>query len=391
VVTSTKIFLSVFLTFVFSLLSAQVKVRLFTEFNPDYAIFTVISGQYKITNYAGGSIITETGEPIIIGRFGLKIFVKVRNGNSITGDSLVIAGQTGNDNFSIRVSEAGSGKQNYSGDLHCFSDMETLILINNCEIENYIAGVVKAEGGSGKSEEYFKTQAIIARTYTYKYYYKHALDRYNLCDDTHCQAFNGLIDDTLIINAVRHTRGLVITTPDSLLIISAFHSNCGGETSPSEYAWVTGQTYLKRVVDPYCLNSRNALWSRKISLNDWIDFMRKNGYIGTMDDPAVFNFLQPVRVPDYVAGNFSMPLRTIRSGLNLRSSFFSVRSEGDSLTVSGRGYGHGVGLCQEGAIAMAVNGFNYERIINFYYSGIKIIRIEDVRKSEDDKLSFSNH
>jgi stage II sporulation protein D len=393
-----KLLVTILLSLVFhaepaeaSLLSSQVRIRLFTEFNPDYAIFTVNSGQYLISNGTGRSITTGEGEQVIIARYNEKILVKERNGVSFTGDSVDLKGLTGDDYFSLRIYETGSLNRNYSGDLKCFSDMETLLLINTCDIEKYVAGVVKAEGGSGKNEEYFRTQAVIARTYTYKYFNKHINDRYNLCDDTHCQAFNGLIGDGLIINAVLHTNGLVITTPDSVLIISAFHSNCGGETSPSEYAWVTGQTYLTRVIDPYCQNSRNALWEKKLSLKEWTDFLEKNGYTGIQSDPSVFNFNQTSRVPDYVAGSFSIPLRTIRTGLDLRSSFFSVSVEGDSLLLRGRGYGHGVGLCQEGAMVMAVKGFTYEEIINFYYSGVKIIKIEDIKKNEDDKLTVANH
>ena len=309
----------------------------------------------------------------------------------LSGDSIELKGLTGEDYFSLRVNKEGSLKRNYTGDLKCFSDMETLLLINTSDIEKYIEGVVNAEAGKGKNEEYFKTQAVIARTYTYKYFNKHIIDRYNLCDDTHCQAFNGLTEDSIIINAVRHTDGLVITTPDSILIISAFHSNCGGETSPSEYAWVTAQPYLVRVADPYCLKSRNALWERKISLSAWTDFLKKNGFSGNINNPSVFNFNQNSRVPDYVAGSFTMPLRTIRTGLDLRSSYFSVFVEGDSLLLKGRGYGHGVGLCQEGAMQMAISGFTFEEIINFYYSGVKIIRIEDVKKNEDDRISLVIH
>jgi stage II sporulation protein D len=386
-----KLLLTILLSFVFCLLSSQVKVRLFTDINPDYAILTVSSGQYLISNFSGRSISTKIGEPIAIARYNEKIFIKVRNGGSLTGDSVEIKGVTGEDHFSLRINEAGSVKRNFSGDLKCFSDMETLLLINTCEIEEYIAGVVKAEGGSGKNEEYFRTQAIIARTYTYKYFDKHYIDRYNLCDDTHCQAFNGLTADSLIINAVLHTRGQVITTPDSLLIISAFHSNCGGETSPSEYAWVMNQSYLTRVADPYCQASRNALWERRISMKEWTDFLRKNGYSGILSDPSVFNFNQTSRVPDYVSGTFTIPLRTMRTALNLRSTFFSVFAEGDSFLIKGRGYGHGVGLCQEGAMEMAVKGFTFKEIINFYYSGVKIIGIEDVKKNEDDKITMTNH
>jgi stage II sporulation protein D len=358
-------------------LSSQVSIRLFTEFSPDYAIFTVNSGKYSISNGAGSTIIAGTEAPLVIARHNSKLYVKLRNREAFIGDSVEINGLTGSDSFSLRINEAGTSERYFSGDLKCYSDMETLLLVNTCDIEQYLAGVVKAEGGNGKNEEYFRTQAVIARTYTYKYFNKHTIDRYNLCDDTHCQAYNGLISDSLIINAVQHTSGLVITTSDSLLINSAFHSNCGGETSPSEYAWVTGQSYLTKVKDPYCRNSRNALWNRKISLNDWTEIMIKNGYTGILSDPSVFSFNQPTRVPDYVAGSFSMPLRTIRSAITLRSSFFSVSVDGDSLLLKGRGYGHGVGLCQEGAMMMAMKGFNYQQIIDFYYFGVLIMDIKN--------------
>jgi stage II sporulation protein D len=131
------------------------------------------------------------------------------------------------------------------------------------------------------------------------------------------------------------------------------------------------------VIDPYCQNSRNALWEKKISLNDWMDFLKKNGYSGSFADSTVLNFNQTSRVPDYRAGSFSMPLRTLRTGLNLRSSFFSVYSVGDSVLLKGRGYGHGVGLCQEGAIAMSLKGFTYHQIINFYFSGVLIMDIKN--------------
>jgi stage II sporulation protein D len=357
--------------------SSQVRVRLFTEFTPDYAIFTVNAGQYNLSNDSGKSLTARNGEMLIIARYNEKVFVKKRNGESFIGDSIEFKGTTGENYFSLQVNQPGSLKRNYTGDLKCFSDMGTLFLINTLDIEKYIAGVVMAEGGGRKNEEYFKTQAIIARTYTYKYFNKHILDRYNLCDDTHCQAYNGLTGDSLIINAVRHTNGLVITTSDSILIISAFHSNCGGETSPSEYAWVTGQSYLRRVSDPYCQYSRSALWEKRLSVKEWIDYLKKNGYNNILTDPSVFNFVQDTRVSDYVSGSFTMPLRSIRNDLDLRSTYFSVSVAGDSLTIKGRGYGHGVGLCQEGAMVMATKGFTYKQIIGFYYSGVLIMDIKN--------------
>ena len=184
---------------------------------------------------------------------------------------------TGKDSFSLRINTRTPVRQNYSGDLQCKPDLGTLLLINTCDIEAYVAGVVKAEGGLGKNPEYIRTQAIIARTYMYRYFDKHIADGYNMCDNTHCQAFNGMTSDSTINSAVLSTEGLVILGSDSTLIISAFHSNCGGETSPSENVWLTGQPYLKKVRDTHCLSSRNARWQKSFSISDWIGYLKNSG------------------------------------------------------------------------------------------------------------------
>lgn len=365
--------------------SSGVRIRLLTEIRPEYLLFTVKSGKYQMEDGSGAIILLSPGENIIISRYDGKIAVKAKGTDGFIADSLLFKGLTGDDYFSLRINKPVPVRKNYSGDLQCFPDLDALLLINSCDIEKYVAGVVKAEGGNGKNEEYFRTQAVIARTYTFRYFRKHITDRFNLCDCSHCQAFNGITEDSIINDAVLHTRDMVITTPDSSLIISAFHSNCGGETSPSEYAWITGQPYLKKVIDPYCLSSRNARWVKMISLSDWTGLLKKNGYQTVPDDSTDFSFNQPSRVQDYITDTFRLPFRIIRTGMGLRSSFFSVTSAGDSLRLEGRGYGHGVGLCQEGSMAMSMKGFTFEEIINFYYPGVIIIGIRYAKKTEDEK------
>jgi stage II sporulation protein D len=305
------------------------------------------------------------------------VAVKKRNTRGYVCDSLIFSGKTGHDSFSLRTYGESNTKQCYSGDLQCFPDLGTLLFIDNSDVEKYISGVVMAEGGTGKSLEYFKTQAIIARTYMYKYFNKHIADKYNVCDNTDCQAFNGLSTDSLLNKAAMETRGLVILNKDSTLIVCTFHSNCGVETSSSDDVWLAGQSYLKSVVDPYCLFSKNATWQKSFGVNEWTNYFRKLGYKEKVEDPSVFNFVQESRLVDYKTGSFKIPLRTIRSDLNLRSTFFSVRAIGDSIVLKGRGYGHGVGLCQEGAMMMAYKGHSYREIINFYYTGVIISDVKN--------------
>jgi len=356
-------------------LSAQVRIRIFANQSPESALFSIVSGRYELDSYNGTHFILEEGNLLVLSKMKEKMVVKVMGSEGIICDSVILTGLTGDDIFSLRLNGRNPVRQFYSGDLQCLPDMGTILFINLCEIESYIAGVVKSEGGPGKNPEYFKTQAIIARTYMYKYYNKHLADRFNLCDNTHCQAFNGIASDTLIEKAARETKGLVILGSDSALIISAFHSNCGGETLPSEDVWLTSQPYLRKVTDPYCLASRNAIWQKKMSLNEWKDYLKNNGYLENEGNWSLLNFSQYNRKKNYVIGSLSIPLSKIREDFKLRSSFFSVTIEDDSVLLKGRGYGHGVGLCQEGAMVMATKGYNYKQIIEFYYTGVHIADI----------------
>ena len=380
-----KILLIHLFTFLFTVVSAQVKIRLFSSQAAESVVFSVTKGEYEINTSISAPFIVSRGEPVSITKYNGMMAVKSRNNSGVVCDSVIITGKKGDDIFSLRISGNDPVRQYYSGDLSCYADMGSMVLINICDIERYIAGVVRAEGGSGKHEEYFKTQAVIARTYMYRYFDKHLSDRYNVCDNTHCQAFNGLSTDSLINAAALETHGLVILAPDSTLIISAFHSNCGGETSFSEDVWLTSQPYLKRVNDPYCLSSRNAQWEQRISINDWVEILRKSGYNGQTDDPDAFSFEQKSRLIEYKTGTFTMPLKTIRAEMDLLSAFFTVVADGDSLLIKGKGYGHGVGLCQEGAMEMATRGFNYQKIIDFYYSGVYISNIKNAAILLTDK------
>lgn len=361
--------------------SGQVRIRLFSGSDPGLALYTVVGGNYELNGFNGEPQEITTGEIVIISGFNDRLFIKTRNKKGFVSDSVFLSGKTGNDSFSLRVN---GNCQYYSGDLQCFHDLGALLIVNICDIESYIAGVVRAEGGSGKNIEYFKTQAVIARTYMYKYFEKHITDRFNLCDNIHCQAFSGVTNDTLITRSALETKGQVILGPDSTLIISAFHSNCGGETSPPEDVWLTAQPYLKKITDPFCTGSRNAKWQMNMSLEEWTGYLKKMGYTGDTASSSLLNFSQKSRLNDYKAGGFSIPLRQIRTDLKLRSTFFSLSVTGDSVVFNGRGYGHGVGLCQEGAMMMALKGFDYKQIINFYYTGVIISDIGDaVVKTED--------
>jgi stage II sporulation protein D len=355
----------------------QVRIRILSNRTTGSILFTVTEGRYELITFNGDPEYLEKGAMLLISKSGERIAVKALNISGYLCDSLMLKCNGEDGKFALRLNGEDPVRQYYKGDLQCLPDLGTLMLINICDTETYIAGVVRAEGGERKNSGFYKTQAVIARTYLYRHFDKHIADRFNLCDNTHCQAFNGFTSDTLIMSAARETAGIVILDEAGSLINSSFHSNCGGETAASEDVWITGEPYLKRTRDPYCLASRNAIWQKSILKGEWLNYLKRSGYEENGETPGVLNFSQQYRLKDLTYGSFSIPLRQVREELQLRSSFFSVSEKGDSVILAGRGYGHGVGLCQEGAMEMASRGLDYKEIIGFYYKGVKIDDIKN--------------
>lgn len=372
-------------TFLFILLltgfpvKGQVNIRIYADLKPSSVIFTVTSGEYTFDAFDGEPLLLKKNDKVLLSLYNNRLAVKSLQHPAFAADSVMFSASPGDCSFSVIMNGSNTAKQSYNGNLKCKPDLGTIVIINNCEESEYLAGVVLTEGGSGKNIEFFKTQAVIARTYMYKYLDKHAHDGYNLCDNTHCQAFRGITRDTLIKKAVFDTKDLVIVDKDSILIISAFHSNCGGETASPEDVWLTNVPYLRSVTDPYCLSSRNAKWERKLSRAEWSSALKK---LTDSDTIPVSSFIQNSRAEMYRTGSFSIPLSEIRNALELRSTYFSVTPLDENIILNGRGYGHGVGLCQEGAMSMASKGFSSLEIINFYYHEVSVLDISFTRKAD---------
>jgi stage II sporulation protein D len=377
-------FIQILIILLSGISSGQVRIRLFAGQPAVSGVLTVAEGKYELDIFDGKPVPLTVGDPVILAIYDNKIAVKIRNSLSFMCDSLIVNGLTEDSRFSFRVDGSRHDRQIYSGDLRCHPDLGILVFINICDFEQYIAGVVRTEGGTGRNIEYLKSQAVLARTFMYRHFNRHSLDNYNLCDETHCQAFHGITTDTLIIRAAFETKGLVALDRDSVLIISAFHSNCGGETSTSESVWLSGHSSVRKVIDPYCVNSPNARWRKTIPLREWEAYLKKSGFIPGANTPPSYNFSQLTRQGDYRVGSFSLPFSRIRNDFNLKSAFFSVQQEGNSVILKGRGYGHGVGLCQEGAMVMADRGFKFRDIIRFYYPDIIITDFKYAKVVKND-------
>ena len=280
----------------------------------------------------------------------------------------------------IKGTKPSKASKIYPNNLTVFAAKNCLNLLGDVELENYVAGEVEIEAGPRQTAEYYKVQAIICRTYALSNLRRHEAEKYNLCDNVHCQAYLGDNKlNPLIDAAALQTQNLVLVDKQAELITTAFHSNCGGQTCNSEDVWGMKKSYLRSVKDTFCLKQRNAQWTKVVAKSDWNQYMQQ--YCKPCaGDSAQFccDFIQDERKVYLTLDSVRIPLKNVRTDLKLKSSFFSIQLDNDSLLFLGKGYGHGVGLCQEGAIQMAKLGMKYTDILHFYYKGVDIINLKQL-------------
>ena len=290
-------------------------------------------------------------------------------------DHLAVLHVDPNAQIELTLLQPKGSPRTYDGNMSLFVDFGRVMCLNLVDPENYIAGVALAEVGGRAKPELYKAQALLIRTYLMANRGKHLDEGFNLCDQVHCQAYKGSASAyPEIKQATQATAGQVVVDGEGNLITSVFHANCGGQTASARDVWLTESPYLLSVRDPYCRRSRGAAWKKTLPLTDWLRFLHSKG-VDTRHIPMRgYIYRSETREGMYeLPGGIAVPFRDLREYFNLKSAWFDVAVEGGSVHLSGRGYGHGIGLCQEGAIRMAEEGKKAQEIINFYFKGTRIV------------------
>jgi len=250
-------------------------------------------------------------------------------------------------------------------------------LINRVNLEKYIAGVVEAETGKEKSIEFYKVQAIISRTYALSNRRKYAAEGFNLSDEVDSQVYHGKCRwEPAILEAVDQTRSKVLVDSEMGLITAAFHSNSGGETVGSETVWSGPLPYLSPRRDEFSRNGEHFRWEKKVHKLEWLNYLSENYNLPVEDESIAvmaLDYEQENREIFFIDPVLNIPLTEIRKDFQLNSTFFDLECQGDTVTFSGRGFGHGAGLSQEGAMRMADLGFSHGDILHFYYDDVHLV------------------
>ena len=302
-------------------------------------------------------------------------------------DRLTLIPKSQGGGFQLRALDNEMNERMYPGWLEARMVNGKLVLVCQTKLEEYVAGVVQSEAGKQQHLEYYKLQAVSCRTYALANLRKHAADGFELCEGTHCQVFNGRADHEPILAAARATRGMVAVDASIRLIQATFHSNCGGETMNAEDVWSKAEPYLRATTDSFCLHAPHATWKRSIGRSEWLAYLQRK-YGVAIDDQrvqaAVTEYAPPCREL-YLAGVSPLiPIEQVRDDWKLKSAFFSIGREGDAVVFTGRGFGHGVGLCQEGAMQMARTGQEFGAILHHYYADVHLVDLSSLDFFRDE-------
>ncbi|MCP4312578.1 MAG: SpoIID/LytB domain-containing protein [Bacteroidetes bacterium] len=278
----------------------------------------------------------------------------------------------------------------YDDNLVVTAGQRFLTMVNQVDLDKYLAGVVRSEAGVNAHKEFYKAQAILCRTYAMKLNQRHATEGFSLCDGTHCQAFKGRSSyNPEILEAVLETSGVVAADYNFRLITAAYHSNSGGQTQRASDVWISDTDYLMSVVDPYSLHQSHAKWQDTISFEEWKAYLLKNGMGSVKKIPDEIIYVEQMRrKKHFILDKDSIRMTKIREDWGFRSTFFNMFPEGDSILVWGKGYGHGIGMSQEGAMKMARDGYSYEDILQFYFYEIRLMDYRDLPASSLSMVNF---
>ena len=256
-------------------------------------------------------------------------------------------------------------------------------VIQSLSIYEYLCGVVAAEIGPSSNIETLKAQAILARTFTLDFL-ENNKSKYNNADISNdiseAQAYNKSLINKNIKKAVRETDGLVIKYNNEL-IKAWFHSNSGGKTAL--YSEVFGinddlYPYLKSV-DTFNKSQLNK-WEVSFTKSEVLNTLRNIGQsVSNISTFTKGEIGDSGRVITFIIGGKEINANTFRINIGstkLKSTLIDdIIIQENSITFSGYGYGHGVGLDQEYSIYLANIGYNYNQIINYFFKDIVVEKI----------------
>lgn len=321
--------------------------------------------------------------------------------------------------------------QVFLGTLRLVVESDKITAINQLPVEQYLASVISSEMKATAGLELLKAHAVISRSWLLaqmrrreennekrdgffsfikkddeliRWYDREDHTIFDVCADDHCQRYQGITKQTsrAVEQALKATRGRILCYGDEICD-ARFSKCCGGMTEEFQYCWEdTPKPYLISVEDPFCNTNDKEVLSQV--LNDY-DLETNDFYRWTVDytTEELSHLINEKLKDDFGTITDLIPLERGKSGRiwklkivgtkktltigkeleirralsesHLYSSAFEVEKTATGFRLHGKGWGHGVGLCQIGAAVMGQKGYKYDEILLHYYRGAEIKKI----------------
>ena len=269
--------------------------------------------------------------------------------------------------------------------------------IEEVNLEDYICGVVSNEMPANFEKEALKAQAVTARTYLASKKLNRCTlhEGIDICDSTHCQVYTSKEKRlekwdadyaneywNKIKEAVDETSGQVLSYEGELVLYPQFFSTSSGQTENSEDVYLGEIPYLRSVASTGEELAPKYTSDKTLKISDFVYLLNSNFTNLNVTVENIKNNFN-IKSSSAAGGVIKLNINNVeirgvdfRKALSLNSTNFTYEFNGDYITFHCKGYGHGVGMSQWGANAMAKNGSNYEEILKHYYTGVEITSLE---------------
>ncbi|MGH9871387.1 MAG: SpoIID/LytB domain-containing protein [Pyrinomonadaceae bacterium] len=313
------------------------------------------------------------------------------------------------DEFAVEISRPESEISNLRSeipDLKSQSSVKVHLVRENITravaFEDYVRGVVAAEGSMETEPDALKALAIAVRTYALRNLGRHARDGYDFCNSTHCERYRPVDMDSasyispLILEAVEATQGQILRDQNNETADSYFSASCGGATANMATLWGgSSPPYLRGVRDEYCGNEAHSSWTDTISQAQLLKALQTDprtnvgerlvsvGVLRTdASGRAELIAIEGNRRVTIKGWDFKIIVGRALGWNLLKSSHFEIVRSGSNFIFRGRGFGHGLGLCQEGAHVMAERGASYRQILTKYFPSTHIANVNGASSAD---------
>jgi stage II sporulation protein D len=263
-------------------------------------------------------------------------------------------------------------------------------IINDIPMESYISSLLTKEMNAKWPIEALKAQAVAARSYALHKMQSQQVSRelgseayYDLESSEKHQVGGNFFDATETTRtASLETKGEVLETPDGKIRPVFFHAKCGGKTLRPDQVWHNKESGYESVNCPFCHNIGPKGWTKNISYDRMRSFFIWARSQKILKERLGSDFSSVILVPDNIdkfTVNFYISdkpyivekaaLRRYFGNVLFPSNSFALEIKNGSFQVAGEGLGHGVGLCQMGALSLAQKGWSYKKILAHYFPG----------------------